>query len=226
MPSSSPARGAPRKPSLAGKKMPAQQRATDTYELILDVAAQLLADVGIERLSTNMVCEKAGLTPPALYRYFPNKYALLCELGQRLMQCQNELIPKWVTRQVLSGSVADLEKALAGLLLDTYKVTKQTTGGVWILRTLRAVPTLQNVRLESHALVTQAQTAMLVEVFPDVPPKELMLVGRIAVDMIYAGVELLFDTPLSAPAVAKIIAAMIASHLVRLRPDAAIHLER
>lgn len=209
-------RSTTRKPSLAAKKLPAQQRATDTYELILDVAAQLLADVGVERLSTNMVCEQAGLTPPALYRYFPNKYALLCELGQRLMLRQNELIPKWITAQVLAGSVADLEEALSGLLLDTYKVTKQTTGGVWILRALHAVPTLQKVRLESHAQVTEAQARLLTESFPDVPPKELALVGRIAVEMIYAGVELLFDEPLNARAVAKVVSAMVASQLVRL----------
>lgn len=210
-------RSTTRKPSLAAKKLPAQQRATDTYELILEVAAQMLVDVGIERLSTNMVCERAGLTPPALYRYFPNKYALLCELGQRLMQRQNELIPQWITPQVLSGTVADLEQALAGLLLDTYKVTKKTTGGVWILRTLRAVPTLQKIRLDSHALVAEAQARMLTDTFPDVPAKDLMLVARVAIDMIYAGVELLFDVPLSAPAVSKVVAAMVASHLVRLR---------
>ena len=178
-------RSTTRKPSLAAKKLPAQQRATDTYDLILEVAAQMLADVGIERLSTNMVCERAGLTPPALYRYFPNKYALLCELGQRLMQRQNELIPQWITPQVLSGTVTDLEQALAGLLLDTYKVTKKTTGGVWILRTLRAVPTLQKIRLDSHALVAEAQARMLVDAFPDTPPKDLMLIARVASDMIY-----------------------------------------
>jgi AcrR family transcriptional regulator len=205
-----------RKPSLAVKKLPAQQRATETYELILDVAAKMLTDVGIERLSTNMVCEQAGLTPPALYRYFPNKYALLSELAQRLMQRQNELIPKWITPQVLTGSVTELEQALAGLLLDTYKVTKQTPGGVWILRALRAVPTLQKVRLDSHNLVTDAQGQMLIEVFPKVPAKDLLLVGRIAVDMIYAGVELLFDASLNARDVANVIAAMVASHLVRL----------
>src|SRR6185436_12353021 len=84
-------------PTLATKKQPAQQRATDTYERILEVTAQTLADVGIERLSTNLVCERAGLTPPALYRYFPNKYALLSELGQRLMQAQNERIGDWIS---------------------------------------------------------------------------------------------------------------------------------
>ncbi|WP_229506734.1 TetR/AcrR family transcriptional regulator [Pseudoduganella rivuli] len=197
--------------------MPAQQRATETYELILEVAAQLLADVGIERLSTNMVCEKAGLTPPALYRYFPNKYALLCELGQRLMQRQNELIPKWITPEALAGSVEDLEQALAGLLLDTYRVTNETTGGVWILRALHAVPTVQKVRLESHGKVTEEQSGVLVAAFPQVPPEELLLVGRIAVDMIYAGVELLFDAPLEPQAVAQVVAAMVASQLAKLR---------
>ncbi|WP_445380862.1 TetR/AcrR family transcriptional regulator, partial [Pseudomonas syringae] len=52
-------------------------------------------EVGIERLSTNLVCERAGLTPPALYRYFPNKYALLTVLGERLLEKQNERIDHW-----------------------------------------------------------------------------------------------------------------------------------
>ncbi len=210
-------RGDVRKPNLEAKKRPAQQRATDTYELILEVAALMLADVGVERLSTNMVCERAGLTPPALYRYFPNKYALLSVLGQRLMERQNELVPRWITAEALSGSVADLERALEGLLLDTYQITKKTPGSVWILRSLRAVPVLQDVRLDSNAKVAEAQLQMLEKAFPDVSRQELMLVGRIAVDLIYAAVELLFDTSLDEHAVAQIVAKMIASHLERLR---------
>ena len=77
--------------NLDTKQQPVQQRSVETFELILDVTAQLLGDVGVERLSTNMVCEKAGISPPALYRYFPNKYAILKELGARLMA----LSEKW-----------------------------------------------------------------------------------------------------------------------------------
>jgi hypothetical protein len=51
-------------------------------------------------------------------------------------------------------------------------------------------------------MVTEEQTRMLVAAFPHVPPNELMLIGRVAVDMIYAGVEMLFDTPLNARSVA------------------------
>jgi AcrR family transcriptional regulator len=216
---SSPKRGSGRKPSLATKKRPEQQRATNTYEHILEVSANMLGDLGIERLSTNMICERAGLTPPALYRYFPNKYAVLNELGKRLMERQNKLIPYWITPEVINGSAEGLEQALKGLLLDTYRVTKDTPGGVWILRTLRAVPVLQDVRLDSHAQVTQAQIHLLEEAFPHVSQQELMLVGRIVVDMIYAAVELLFDAPLDEHSVARVVAGMIASHLERLRAD-------
>lgn len=218
----SPSRRPPRKkgPSLAGAVRPMQQRSAETYERILAVAAETLAEIGFERLSTNIVCERAGLTPPALYRYFPNKYALLYELGRRLMQRQNELVPHWITLEALSGSVADLERALSGLLLDTWRVTAETVGGAWIARALRAVPALQDVRIESHREVTEAQAALLAEMLPGADPAELALVGRLAVEMIYAAVEMLFDEPLDAQAVARVVASMIASQLARVTEHA------
>ncbi|KQU75950.1 MULTISPECIES: TetR/AcrR family transcriptional regulator [unclassified Rhizobacter] len=210
----------PRKnqPALATKKQPAQQRATDTYERILEVTAQTLADVGIERLSTNLVCERAGLTPPALYRYFPNKYALLSELGQRLMQAQNERIGDWISPEVLGGSAEELERALEGLILATHEATAQTEGGVWIMRALRAVPALQEVRLASHAAVTREQAQMLASALPGADAAQLQLVSRIVVELVYATVEMLFDEPLDATAVARTVAGMIASHLGKVRP--------
>jgi len=207
-------------PSLATKKQPAQQRATETYERILEVTAQTLADVGIERLSTNLVCERAGLTPPALYRYFPNKYALLSELGQRLMQRQNERVDRWITIEVFGGGIEVLEQALEGLIVDTYEVTLQTMGGVWIMRALRAVPALQQVRLASHAAVTQEQALLLAKALPGADAAELKLVSRIVVELIYATVEMIFDEPLDVKAVARTVAGMIASHLSRVRPAA------
>ena len=136
------------------------------------------------------------------------------------MQRQNALVPRWVTRDALSGSTDDLERALAGLLLDTQRVTADTVGGAWIGRALRAVPALHAVRLESHAEVTETQAAFLAEMLPDADPVELRLVGRIAVEMVYAAVEMLFDEPLDAAEVARVVASMIASQLARLRPRA------
>lgn len=204
-------------PTLVAKKQPAQQRAAETYERILEVTALTLADVGIERLSTNLVCERAGLTPPALYRYFPNKYALLSELGLRLMERQNRLVARWIVPELFKGTAEDLERALEGLIVDTYEVTEQTVGGVWIMRALRAVPALQQVRLDSHAQVTLAQTKLLSQALAQVSKAELETTCRIVVELIYATVEMLFDERRDAKAVSRIVASMIASQLERLR---------
>jgi AcrR family transcriptional regulator len=205
-------------PSLTTKVQPAQQRAAETFERILDAAAKTLTEVGIERLSTNLVCERAGLSPPALYRYFPNKYSLLAELGQRLMQRQNDCIDRWISQEVLAGGVPAVEAALVGLLLDTFEVTRRTEGGIWVMRALRAVPALEEIRLNSHAQVTEAQAQLLARALPKAKLAELRLASRIVVELIYATVEMLFDESLDAKRVAAVTAGMMASHLERLVP--------
>ncbi|MGT0194404.1 TetR/AcrR family transcriptional regulator [Burkholderia pyrrocinia] len=205
------------KPSLSAKMLPAQQRAAETYERILSVTAQTLADVGVERLSTNLVCERAGLTPPALYRYFPNKYALLSELGNRLMQLQNEQVARWIVPDALTGTTEDLARALEGLIVDTYEITARTVGGLWVMRALRAVPALREVRLASHAQVTQTQMQLLSCVFPEVDESELEITCRIVVELMYATVEMLCDEPCDVQAVSRIVSNMMASQLERFR---------
>ena len=74
-------------------RKPLQKRSIATREKLLDAAGALLAEVGVERVSTNLVAAKAGVTPPTLYHYFDDKYALLAALGMRLMEAQNALVP-------------------------------------------------------------------------------------------------------------------------------------
>lgn len=207
-------------PKLTTTRQPAQRRAADTYERILDVTAQTLADVGIERLSTNLVCERAELSPPALYRYFPNKYALLSELGKRLMQRQNERIGHWITPPVFEGDALSLAAALEGLILDTHNVTRETIGGVWIMRAMRAVPALQQIRLDSHIEVTQSQAELLAAIFPATDFEELKIACRVVVELIYATVELLFDEALDIKITVRTVASMLASHVTSIRQSA------
>ena len=215
---SRPRRAAKRpKLALSPKVKPAQSRAAETYEQLLTVTAQVLADVGFELLTTNLVCERAKLSPPALYRYFPNKYALLHELGLRLMQKQNALIPQWLTPAAF-GSAKKLEDAITGLLLKTYDVTRETIAGIWIMRALRAIPMLQDVRLESAKEVATQVTIQLRQAFPKAAQEDLELISRVADAMSYAALEMLFDDPtLDAESVMRLVAASLASHVARLQ---------
>jgi AcrR family transcriptional regulator len=207
---------------LDRKRAPTQTRALETCERILDAAANLLADVGIERLSTNLICERAGLSPPALYRYYPNKYAVLAELGVRLMVSQNELLEKWATPATMKLPAVRFEQRIRQLFLDTLAMTRQATAGEWITRALRAVPSLSPVRIESHEHVTGLLVAAFAVAWPAVPTARVRLVSRLAIEVMYSAQELLVDdATLDAEEVATVMSHMVTTQVVQLRRETA-----
>src|SRR3546814_14818475 len=101
----------------AERRPPQQDRARQTRKRLLDVAGELLAEVGVERISTNMIAARAGLTPPALYRYFNDKYAVLEALGRRLMERQNAVLEAWFVRHAPTG-IAGMADNIGELLSE------------------------------------------------------------------------------------------------------------
>jgi len=212
-----PAARPPARPDLEPKRAPLQPRAVETYERILAACAELLGEVGIERLSTNLVCQRAGISPPALYQYFPNKYAILHELSLRLMRQQNELLAPWSVRETMALPPAEFATSMAALFVRLQTLTAQMPAGIWVTRAQRAVPALQSQRLRSRDLMTDMVLAPFLDVHPDVDPAQARLTLRLAIDALYSAHELLFDEPsLDPQAVAQTMAEMVAGQLERL----------
>jgi AcrR family transcriptional regulator len=176
--------------SRLGPIAPQQQRAVQTRDHLLDVAGELLGEVGIENISTNMICARAGMTPPALYRYFKDKHAVLETLGQRLMDRQNEALLGWLERYTPDGIEA-LTTHLVDLMRETARITRAEPGGVWIERALRASPKLAYVRVASHQFVTDRITDAFAPLLPGVPRKALWRRVRLTVEFGYATDEML-----------------------------------
>lgn len=65
------------------RKTPRQQRAKSSVETVLEAAAQVLEASGRDGFNTNAVAERAGVSIGTLYRYFPDKRAVLCALAAR-----------------------------------------------------------------------------------------------------------------------------------------------
>jgi AcrR family transcriptional regulator len=180
---------------IAPRRPPRQGRAVQTYERLLDVAGELLAEHGIERISTNQICARAGMTPPALYRYFKDKYAVLESLGRRLMDRQNAVLFAWLDRYAPQGLEA-LGAAVEELLRATAEVTAREPGAVWTLRALRAVPQLAHVRIESHRLVTDRMVEAYAPLLPDMPRDTLWRRVRLSVEFGFAVDEMLNEETL------------------------------
>ena len=184
-----------RQVELLEKNKPRQERAKRTYEGILAAAAELLVEVGVERISTNIMAERAGITVPALYRYFPNKYAVLNALGAVLMDRQNEVFQHWFEQYADEGNPLALLDRLYELLQQTYDVTREQTGGLEIIQSLRAVAPLQELRLASHRLVADQFSWLLADILGRELDPEMAVQARLSVDTGYAVVEMALEDP-------------------------------
>lgn len=65
---------------------PVQARSAARLTALLDAAAAVVDEVGYERLTTAMVAERAGASIGTVYRYFPDRIAVLQALASRNLE--------------------------------------------------------------------------------------------------------------------------------------------
>jgi AcrR family transcriptional regulator len=68
-----------RKPPAGLRATPRQDRSRFSVEAILEAATQILESDGETGFNTNAIAARAGVSIGALYRYFPDKRAILFE---------------------------------------------------------------------------------------------------------------------------------------------------
>ncbi len=170
---------------------PKSGRPLATYEKLISAAGELLGEVGFEKLTTNAICAKAGLTPPALYRYFNDKYEVLEALARKLLEKQTEAFAAWMSQSKWKdpGSRAALEDWFR----TSIELTLSEPAAIWTLRALRALPDLAHVRLESQRRVTDLMFDSFRSVYPRVPSAALWCRLRIIAEFGFSVDELALE---------------------------------
>lgn len=78
--------------TVAPRKQPKQRRSIATVGFILDAAAHILEERGLENYTTNAIAERAGISIGSCYQYFPSKEAITVALiARETAQLANEL---------------------------------------------------------------------------------------------------------------------------------------
>ncbi len=72
--------------TLSLRNEPVQARSTARLAGLLDAAAAVIDELGYERLTTAMVAERAGASIGTVYRYFPDRIAVLQALATRNLE--------------------------------------------------------------------------------------------------------------------------------------------
>jgi AcrR family transcriptional regulator len=76
-------------------------------QAILDTASQVFQEVGFERASMSLICQRLGYSKATLYNYFPSKEALFLEVAFQATEAEFQ-----IAHAALDVSVEDLGEAL------------------------------------------------------------------------------------------------------------------
>ncbi|MFE5671441.1 TetR family transcriptional regulator [Agromyces sp. NPDC056523] len=81
---------------------PTQRRSSQRLDALLDAAAEIVDELGFERLTTQMVAERAGASIGTVYRYFPDRVAVLHALRERGVRRYRERLAESMERADLA----------------------------------------------------------------------------------------------------------------------------
>lgn len=130
------------------RRRPTQRRAVATFDLILDTTASLLDTHGFDGLNTNLIAAASGVSVRAIYRYFPNKHAIVGELARRMEG-------QWRSALETAGDLDDPRSPWRDVwcsYIDEFVASvRATSGSRAVLRAMRADPELRKVDEEANA---------------------------------------------------------------------------
>ncbi|MGI9163764.1 MAG: TetR/AcrR family transcriptional regulator [Mycobacterium sp.] len=132
------------------RRVPVQERSRQTVTRILDAAAAIADEQGIDAATTRAIADRAGVSYPSLYRFFPDREAILGDLLER--QCA-ELDARCVQAEQTwkITSVAQLLNNEIDLHVHYYQ-EHPSTARVWMGgRTSPAVTAYVRARMQALA---------------------------------------------------------------------------
>jgi len=97
------------------RRAPVQRRSASTVEAVLRACSALLGEIPLEEITTTRIAEEAGLSVGALYRFFPDKQAILDAVAVRHMQEFRARMARVLVRAAFRSGPEFL-----GRLLDAY----------------------------------------------------------------------------------------------------------
>lgn len=168
--------------ALEVRKRPTQARGAATFNAIVDTALQLLDEMGVESLTTNLVAERAGVNIATLYQYFPSKEAILLEAFRR------DTDARMAAGQNLIDRVRAVHdwRTIVGETVDELVRMRLTSPGVAALR--RAMQALPELRAYERETMLSAGdfVAALLEATGRVAAEQARRIGLCTVEVLTA----------------------------------------
>jgi AcrR family transcriptional regulator len=159
---------------LEPRSIPKQRRSKETVKKILDTTAKLLEEVGIDGFNTNLLAKRTGIRIRTVYRYFPNKFAVITALAERWADMELE----WLGDYKDFYDTTLTWREAHNRLLDGYiSGCRKQPGAVALRRAMMAVPELRKIKLEANQQMAQKYCGALKKHGLCLPEKHAMVLS-------------------------------------------------
>jgi AcrR family transcriptional regulator len=140
------------------RRQPVQERSRETVARILDAAAAIIDEAGVEAATTRAIAERAGVAYPSLYRFYADREEILEQLLERhLADLDAQAVAAEGTWQITS--IVDVIDRELDLHIAYYE-DHPSAARLWLSG--RSSPTvIAHVRERTRVLAERMRTALI-----------------------------------------------------------------
>jgi len=139
------------------RRTPTQERSRRTVGRILEAAEGIVAEAGVDAVTTRAIAERAGVAAPSLYRFFSDRDEILDALLEQMLRDLDEHAER-AERGFSGGSIEDFVRMEVELHAAYYE-RHPSMVGLWFGGRV-SPPVVELVRKRNRALARRAQRVL------------------------------------------------------------------
>lgn len=194
------------------RRVPQQDRGRRAVEAVLAATSELLEEAGFGGLTTAAIAERAGVNIASLYRYFPNKFAIVRELAVRLEEERS------AAAVVALGSLSaggDWRRPVGQAISAMAELRTTRPGARAIRGALQSSVELWDLDHTVNARTAETIAPFLVEVQPQLALKEARDIALVVVTTVASLLDLSAEESSKGETVQSELLMMVESYLER-----------
>lgn len=180
------------RPGAEPQRQPRQERGERRVEEILDAAAAVIAEVGVEGATTNAIAERAESSMGSLYHFFPHKDAIVLALAERYDAELRRLNEAAMTGDAARIPVAEM---VDGIVTPMARFMERNPAYMPVYYAVRDPRNPGCMTAELTDTIVGLVARLMAARAPDVPPQTRRLQAGVAVELVHRMLEYAWASP-------------------------------
>lgn len=168
---------------LERRHAPQQKRSQKRINEILDTTARLLAEVGLDDLTTVLIAQELGISVGSVYHYFPNKFAILYTVGERWLEEMTRVIEAVATWDINELGIDGFVDQYCDEMLSVYR---RQNSVLPLVQAMFAVPELRELDERHDGIIISGLILIYKRLGLTSSDDELDRIGRLMLEMSHA----------------------------------------